>query len=106
MQYNAFGKIDNSKKYKEPEKSYFIPFMLSRWPLPDLVASKEEEFETREKDLINCIGTPSFSFFLYVAASSIRVPRHMRSPINPRMMKMVNSKPFVGSLACVLSSDS
>ena len=31
--------------------------MLSRWPEPDLVASREFVFETRENDLISCNHT-------------------------------------------------
>ena len=37
--------------------SYFIPFMLSRWPEPDLVASREFVLETRENDLTSCNPT-------------------------------------------------
>ena len=47
--------------------SYFIPFMLSRWPVPDLVASREFVLETRENDLTSCNPTWDIADIIYLA---------------------------------------
>ena len=39
-----------------PVTTYFMPFMLSSRPLPDLVDKRVEVFEISEKDFVNSKG--------------------------------------------------
>ena len=88
--------------------AYFIPFMLSKRPLPDLVDMREEVFETREKDLTSSMlrllelvvmATCEEVRGKRLAESSSRVPMHMRTAIDDKTTRIARSKPFVGSLA-------
>ena len=88
--------------------AYFIPFMLSKRPLPDLVDMRELVLETREND-----STSSMLKLLELVVmatceevrgkrmveSSSRVPMHIRTAIDAKTIRIARSNPFVGSLA-------
>ena len=82
--------------------------MLSKRPLPDLVDIREEVFETRENDftssmvrLLELVAMATCEVFRGErrVRSSIRVPVHMRTAIDAKIIRMTRSKPSVGSLA-------
>ena len=55
-----------------PVMTYFMPFMLSSRPLPDLVDKRVEVFEIREKDFANFKGR---KLELSLAATEERLKR-------------------------------
>ena len=93
-------------------KTYFMAFMLSRWPLPPvLVERRLAPFEQSENDMSSC--NPMLIVFFSdadrsegfrIAKTSMRVPMMMSSPMHASTVKMTRSLAPSISLALFLLS--